>query len=102
MHLIVRDSASLDEIGQPQDLDLPPGDLILLSFSDSDLAIFQAAVKSSPNWRAKPAKLPYSGAGAAAGAAGSFSSHFINLSALRHPISVDLFIEKTVPGSKVL
>ncbi len=46
MHLIVRDGASLDEIGEPQDLGLEPADFILLSFSDSDLATFRAAVKS--------------------------------------------------------
>ena len=33
---------------------------------------------------------------------GSFSAHFINLAALRHPISADLFIEKTVPGTKAI
>ena len=46
MHLIVRDGASLDEIGEPQDLGLAPADFILLSFSDSDLAAFRAATKS--------------------------------------------------------
>ena len=33
---------------------------------------------------------------------GSSSAHFINLAALRHPISADLFIEKTVPGTKAI
>jgi cobaltochelatase CobN len=33
---------------------------------------------------------------------GAFSAHFINLAALRHPISADLFIEKTVPGTKAI
>ena len=33
---------------------------------------------------------------------GSLSAHFINLAALRHPISADLFIEKTVPGTKAI
>ena len=46
MHLIVRDGASLDEIGEPQDLGLAPADFILLSFSDSDLATFRAAAKA--------------------------------------------------------
>ena len=46
MHLIVRDGASLDEIGEPQDLGLDPADFILLSFSDSDLATFRAAIKA--------------------------------------------------------
>jgi cobaltochelatase CobN len=33
---------------------------------------------------------------------GSSSAHFINLAALRHPISADLFIDKTVPGTKAI
>ena len=33
---------------------------------------------------------------------GSSPAHFINLAALRHPISADLFIEKTVPGTKAI
>ena len=49
MHLIVRDGASLDEIGEPQDLGLAPADFILLSFSDSDLATFRAATARPPH-----------------------------------------------------
>jgi cobaltochelatase CobN len=33
---------------------------------------------------------------------GASSAHFLNLASLRHPISADLFIEKTVPGSKAV
>jgi cobaltochelatase CobN len=137
MHLIVRDGASLDEIGEPQDLGLAPADFILLSFSDSDLATFRAATNAPlahndveggrpphpvllPKGRrdARTAALlrgsapsPFderAGAGAPSplgervGVRGSFSAHFINLAALRHPISADLFIEKTVPGTKAI
>jgi hypothetical protein len=67
MHLIVRDGASLDEIGEPQDLGLTPADFILLSFSDSDLAIFRAAAKSpltlslSPGGERNPVQTGYIG-----------------------------------------
>jgi len=112
MHLIVRDGASLDEIGEPQDLGLPPADFILLSFSDSDLATFRAAARGpltlslSPRGERTP-EVPSpqpapSPLGERAGVRGSFSAHFINLAALRHPISADLFIEKTVPGAKAI
>ena len=60
MHLIVRDGASLDEIGEPQDLGLAPADFILLSFSDFDLATFRAAMQSSLT----PVPSPASGEGA--------------------------------------
>ncbi len=78
MHLLVRDGASLDEIGEARDLGLMPADFILLSFSDSDLATFREAGGSSA------------------------SAHFLNLGLLRHPISVDLFIDKTLPGTKAV
>jgi cobaltochelatase CobN len=136
MHLIVRESTSLDEIGEPQDLGLDPADFILLSFSDSDLATFRAAVKDplilsfspkgegtpelsstlserlqlapSPSKHALaclPLKMAISASGYGgerAGVRGSFSTHFINLASLRHPISADLFIDRTVPGTKAI
>ncbi len=136
MHLIVRDGASLDEIGEPQDLGLAPADFILLSFSDSDLATFRNAAKDplilsfsqqarlgelatptacirkrmqmgegTPELSSSPAAWPQhtpSPLGERGGVRGSFSAHFINLAALRHPISADLFIEKTVPGTKAI
>ena len=37
-----------------------------------------------------------------AGVRGAFPAHFINLASLRHPISADLFIEKTAPGTKAI
>jgi cobaltochelatase CobN len=118
MHLIVRDSASLDEIGEPQDLGLGPADFILLSFSDSDLAIFRSAWKSpltptlSPREEGEKAPaLSPRGEGASGVPSplgekdrmrGDFPAHFINLASLRHPISADLFIERTVPGTKAI
>jgi cobaltochelatase CobN len=117
MHLIVRESTSLDEIGEPQDLGLEPASFILLSFSDSDLATFRAAVKDpltlsfSPRGEGTPEFPSTSGAepqpapsplGERAGVRGSISAHFVNLASLRHPISADLFIDKTVPGTKAI
>ena len=124
MHLIVRDGASLDEIGEPQDLGLAPADFILLSFSNSDLATFRAATNAPltynvvkgerpphPNPLPKGRGSAYPNGGSSGVPSplgekdrmrGSFSAHFINLAALRHPISADLFIEKTVPGTKAI
>ncbi len=123
MHLIVRDGASLDEIGEPQDLQLAPADFILLSFSDSDLAMFRAGLSSllmvrdglrpphhegvpQPHWEPRAAiaqphpEEPHCGVSMKDGQ--PISAHFINLSSLRHPISTDLFIEKTVPGTRAI
>ncbi|MGO9173260.1 MAG: cobaltochelatase subunit CobN [Rhodomicrobium sp.] len=103
MHLIVRDGASLDEIGEPQDLGLDPAGFILLSFSDSDLATFRAAIKSPLTLSLSPRGERTPEAASPLGVRGdSIAAHFINLASLRHPISADLFIEKTVPGTKAI
>jgi cobaltochelatase CobN len=114
MHLIVRESTSLEEIGEPQDLGLDPADFILLSFSDSDIATFRAAMRSpltpalSPRGEGALLHSPCvdfeapSPLGEKDRMRGSISAHFVNLASLRHPISADLFIDKTLPGTKAI
>jgi cobaltochelatase CobN len=83
MHLLVRQSRDLDEAAEAQDLELATADIIVLSFSDSDLATAAAA------WRAwDHDKRP--------------TLRAVNLVRLRHPMSVDLFLEKTLPGTKAV
>ena len=43
MHLLATTSTSLDEIVEPVDHAQPPGDVLILSFVDSDLAALAAA-----------------------------------------------------------
>ena len=43
MHLLVRETHSLDEEGSAVDLGQTPGDIVVLSFSDSDLGAFAQA-----------------------------------------------------------
>lgn len=83
MHLIVREARDLDEAAPPQDLGLAPADLVVLSFSDSDLASVVAA------WRAwsEHARPTLSAA---------------NLVRLTHPMSVDLFTDATLKGTKAV
>jgi cobaltochelatase CobN len=83
MHIVVRESRDLDEAAEPRDLGLASGDLIVLSFSDSDLAMAAAAFRAMPE-SDRP------------------SLRVANLGALRHPMSVDLFIAQTLKGSKVV
>ena len=73
MHLLSTSSATLDEIIEPVDLRQPPGDIIVLSFADSDLAGLAAA------WAIEQERLP--------------SVRLAHLRDLRHPMSVDLWIE---------
>lgn len=87
MHLVVRETKDLDEAASPQDLGLAPADLIVLSFSDSDLASASAA------WRSWPVLGP---------AQSRPSLNAANLVRLTHPMSVDLFAETTLPGTKAI
>lgn len=79
MHLLVRDGMSLDETAPAEDLELPPADIIALSFSDADLATWVAS---------------FAGENA--------SLQVAPLARLRHPMSVDLLVEKSVPRAKAV
>jgi cobaltochelatase CobN len=80
MHVVFRESFGLDETATAVDLGQDPADLVMLSFSDSDLAAFAAG------WRRGRASLP--------------SLRLANLSALRHPLSVDTYVERTLSQAR--
>ena len=81
MHLVFRESHGLEEQAVPQDLGQRPGDVVVLSFSDSDLSAFAAG------WRT-----------------GGFpwSLRLANLAALVHPLSVDTYVEQTLVHVKAI
>ena len=80
MHVVFRESRGLEETATPRDLGQDPADLVVLSFSDSDLAAFAAG------WRRGRAALP--------------SLRLANLAELRHPLSVDTYIERTLSHAR--
>ncbi|WP_413871633.1 cobaltochelatase subunit CobN [Albidovulum sp.] len=80
MHVIFRESHGLEETDTPTDLGQTPADLVVLSFSDSDLGAFAAG------WHRGREALP--------------SLRLANLVALRHPLSVDTYVERTLSGAK--
>ena len=83
MHVIFRESHGLEETETPMDLAQSPADLVVLSFSDSDLGAFAKA------WHR------------AGGPDGNLPSlRLANLVALRHPLSVDTYVEQTLSGAK--
>src|SRR5271167_338641 len=82
MHLLTTSSIGLDEIVVAVDLGQPPGDIVLLSFADSDLLGLAAA------WDAERAALP--------------SVRLAHLRDLRHPMSVDVWIERGGARAKVI
>ncbi|MBV0892723.1 cobaltochelatase subunit CobN [Paracoccus sp. Z118] len=80
MHVLFRENHGLEETAQPQDLGQAPADLVVLSFSDSDLGAFAAG------WQRGRDRLP--------------SMRLANLSRLRHPLSVDTYVERTLSAAK--
>ena len=80
MHVVYRESHGLEETETPFDLAQTPADLVVLSFSDSDLGAFAVG------WQRGRASLP--------------TLRLANLVALRHPLSVDTYVEQTLSGAK--
>lgn len=82
MHVVFRESHGLEEAETPFDPGQDPADLVVLSFSDSDLGAFAAG------WHRAAGKLP--------------SLRVQNIVALKHPVSVDTYIERTLAGAKAI
>ena len=80
MHVVFRESHGLEETETPFDLGQTPADLVVLSFSDSDLGAFAAG------WQRGRAGLP--------------TLRLANLVALRHPLSVDTYLDATLTHAK--
>jgi len=86
MHLIRIDTVSLDEGEAAIDLGQAPGDIVFLSFTDSDLfgmagayaAVFPAASDAAPTLR------------------------LAKLAKLRHPMSVDLYVESVIARARIV
>src|ERR1700692_941122 len=82
MHLLATTATNLDDIVEAVDLGQPPGDIAILSYADSDLTGLAAA------WEAERASLP--------------SVRLAHLRDLRHPMSVDLWIDRVGAHAKVI
>lgn len=82
MHVVFRESHGLEETETPIDLGQSPADLVVLSFSDSDLGAFAAG------WHRANGDLP--------------SLRLACLAGLKHPLSVDTYVENTLEGAKAI
>ena len=82
MHLLTTSSTNLDDLVEAVDLRQTPGDIVVLSFADSDLAALAAA------WNAERGALP--------------SVRLAHLRDLRHPMSVDLWIDRVAAHARVI
>src|SRR5215813_10000416 len=82
MHLLASTSASIDDLVEAVDLRQSPGDIVILSFADSDLSGLAAA------WATQRDMLP--------------TVRLANLRDLRHPLSVDLWLDTVGRHAKVI
>lgn len=82
MHVVFREARGLDDAEAPFDPGQDPAELVILSFSDSDLGAFAAG------WRRADGGLP--------------SLRVQNLVALRHPLSVDAYVERTLSDARAI
>ena len=81
MHLVAGEMERIDDGGSAVDLDQSPGDIVILSAADTELAAFASAFASRPEGP---------------------SLRLANLMQLTHPYSVDLYLEKTIAQAKVV
>jgi len=82
MHLLATTSTGLDEIAEPVDLRQPPGEVVVLSFADSDLSGLATA------WAEDRDMLP--------------TVRLAQLRDLRHPMSVDIWIERVGQHARII
>ena len=86
MHVVFRESRGLEETEVPTDPGQSPADMVVLSYSDSDLGAFAAGWHRAQD-----------GSGV-----GLPSLRLCNISALRHPVSVDNYLETTLAGARAV
>ena len=82
MHLLARDLHGLDDAGAAIDLDQTPAEIVLLSFSDSELALLARLHEQDAHKR--------------------FTLRCASLGQLKHPYSVDLYLEKVARRARLV
>ncbi len=82
MHVLATQLATLEEADVAIDLGQSPAEVVVLSFSDSDLSALAAA------WQGDAGSLP--------------TLRLASLKRLRHPMSVDLYVDSVVARAKVV
>ncbi len=82
MHLLFREAHSLDELDTAIDLGQSPADMVFLSFADTDLAAAAAV------YRDGSADLP--------------TLRLANIGKLKHPLSVDVYVEDVISRARVV
>ena len=86
MHVVFRESHGLEETETPFDPGQDPADLVVLSFSDSDLGAFTAGYERASK----------------VGSSAHPTLRLANIIALKHPVSVDTYVERTLSQAKAI
>jgi cobaltochelatase CobN len=86
MHVVFRESHGLEETETPFDVGQDPADLVVLSFSDSDLGAFTAGYERMRRM----------------GNTAQPTVRLANIIALKHPVSVDTYVERTLFAAKAI
>ncbi|HUS97323.1 MAG TPA: cobaltochelatase subunit CobN, partial [Hyphomicrobiaceae bacterium] len=84
MHLLVAQSGAVDDGAEPRDLSQSPGDVVILSAADTELALIAEAHRQR------------------AGEGGRLDVRLANFLHLKHNYSVDLHIEKTLSRARLV
>ena len=82
MHLLATHVAKLDEAEAAIDLEQSPAEIVVLSFADSDLSALAVA------WKLDAGNLP--------------TLRLASLKKLKHPMSVDLYVERVVAHARLV
>jgi cobalamin biosynthesis Mg chelatase CobN len=82
MHVLATELATLEEADVAIDLGQSPAEIVVLSFSDSDLSALAAA------WQQDAELLP--------------TMRLASLKRLKHPMSVDLYVENVVARARIV
>src|SRR5580700_9898548 len=82
MHLLATHVAKLDEADAAIDLEQSPAEVVVLSFADSDLSALAAA------WKSDAGILP--------------TLRLASLKKLKHPMSVDLYVESVIAHARAV
>ncbi|MDP3261958.1 MAG: cobaltochelatase subunit CobN [Tabrizicola sp.] len=86
MHVVFRESHGLEETETPFDVGQDPADLVVLSFSDSDLGAFTAGYERMRR----------------VGNTAHPTVRLANIIALKHPVSVDTYADRTLSAAKAI
>src|SRR5258708_1881747 len=82
MHVLATELATLEEADVAVDLGQSPAEIVVLSFSDSDLSALAAA------WQQESEVLP--------------AMRLASLKRLKHPMSVDLYVDSVVAQARIV